>query len=329
MNIEKLKKAEIHLHLDGSLRTQTVFDLAKEDGIELPADTSLDLEKYLRVDGEIKSLIDYLSKFDLPLKVLQTKKGLKRIAFELAEDLAKENYIYVEIRFAPHLHLLKGLNINEVIEAVLEGIKEAEAKYDIKARVILCVMRHLPVERGFDIVQAAEMFKLKGVVGIDLAGDEKNYPPELFKSVFAKAQERGINFTIHAGEAAGPQSVKGALELGATRIGHGVRSIEDKEVIEELIKKGIVLEVCPISNQQTKVYETIDEYPIVKLINAGLKISLNTDNRTVSWTTLANEIQFLMEKFNLTEDIFKKMIRNTIEAAFISEKEKTELLEKL
>lgn len=328
-NIKKLKKAEIHIHLDGSVRTQTVLDLANKENINLPVNTVEKLEKYLQVDENNTSLVEYLKKFELPVAVMQTKENLKRIAFELLEDLAKRNYIYVEVRFAPHLHFSKGLNLDEIVLAVLDGFKRAKEKYGIEFGLLLSIMRHMSPEKGMEILELAKQYKNKGVVGIDLAGDEYNFSVNLFEKVFKKAKEDKINFTIHAGEAAGSKSVEDALNLGATRIGHGIRANEDEKLLQRIIDNKIVLEICPISNYQTKVVSDFTKYPIIDFLKKGVKVSLNTDNQKVSNTTLTKEVEFLDKYLKITEEDIKKMVKNTILGSFTNKETKEKLLKKL
>ncbi len=329
MNLKELKKAELHLHLDGSLRPESVLDIAKKDGIELPTYNLEELVRYLRVEEGNKDLVEYLKRFDIPQLVLQSKKNLERAAYELVEDLANENYIYAEIRFAPHFHLSKGLVLDEVVEAVVKGVKRAEEKYDIQANLLLCIMRHLDPNKGFEIVDLAKRFRNKKVVGIDLAGDEFNYSALLFKEVFAKAKEENIPFTIHAGEARGVESIKEALECGATRLGHGIRAFEKEELLKELREKGIVLECCPISNFDTNAIEDFYKYPLKDYVNEDILACLNTDNRTVSNTNYVKELEFLEKYRPMEEREIKLFTLNAIKGAFISEYEKGKLIEKL
>ncbi len=329
MNLKKLKKAELHLHLDGSLRPESVLDIAKKDGIYLPTYNLEELIKYLRVEEGNKDLIEYLKKFDIPQLVLQSKENLERAAFELVEDLAKENYIYVEIRFAPHFHLNKGLLLDEVVEAVIKGVERAEEKYDIQANLLLCIMRHLNSDKGYEIIDLAKRFKGKKVVGIDLAGDEFNYSALLFKEVFAKAKKENIPFTIHAGEARGVKSIKEALECGATRLGHGIRAYEDQDLLKELKDKNIILECCPISNFNTNAIDDFYKYPLKDYVDNSILACLNTDNRTVSNTNYMKELEFLNKYKPMEESKIALFSLNAIKGAFINEHEKRALIEKL
>lgn len=329
MERNKVKKAELHLHLDGSLRPETVLEIAEKDNIELPSRDLDELKKYLKVDEHNKDLEEYLKRFELPLKVMQTMENLKRTSFELVEDLARENYIYAEIRFAPHLHLKKGLSLEEVVEAVIAGVKEAEAKYDIEANILLCIMRHMPEEKGNEILNLAKKFKGNKVVGIDLAGDEAHYSPLIFRKVFEKAKGAEIPFTIHAGEARGVNGMLEALVCGPTRLGHGIRAYEEERLLEILKDKKITLECCPISNYHTRAIEDFDKYPLKDYLQDGIRATLNTDNRTVSDTNYAKELEFLDRHRALSDDEIVQCSINAVMGAFISEERKAELISKL
>lgn len=329
MNTEALKKVELHVHLDGSVRPQTVYELCKKDGIELPSKNMEELKNYLSVDENNKDLLEYLKRFHFPVKAMQTRENLERISFELMEDLYNEGYIYVEVRFAPLLHTEKGLSLNEVIDSVLEGMNRASAKYEIDFGLLLCILRHTEPKYGFPVVEAAKAFKGKGVVGLDLAGDEFNYSATLFKDVFEYALNLEIPFTIHAGEARGAESVREALELGAKRIGHGIRAMEDKELLKIIRDNNICLENCPVSNLHTHAIKDFTKYPTVDFLNQGISVNLGTDNRTVSNTNYRREVNFLDENIEITVEHLKEMNRNGILSAFISEHKKQELLKKL
>lgn len=329
MERNKVKKAELHLHLDGSLRPETVLEIAEKDNIELPSRDLDELKKYLKVDEHNKDLEEYLKRFELPLKVMQTKENLKRTSYELVEDLARENYIYAEIRFAPHLHLKKGLSLEEVVEAVIDGVKEAEAKYDIEANILLCIMRHMPEDKGNEILNLAKKFKGNKVVGIDLAGDEAHYSPLIFRKVFEKAKGAEIPFTIHAGEARGVNGILEALVCGPERLGHGIRSYEEERLLEILKDKKITLECCPISNYHTRAIEDFDKYPLKDYLQDGIRATLNTDNRTVSDTNYVKELEFLDRHRALSDEEILKCSVNAVMGAFISEERKAELISKL
>ncbi len=305
-----MPKVELHLHLDGSVRYQTALEIMgnikKEDMI---------------VSDDCHDLNEYLTKFSVPLAILQTKENLERVAYELALDLKSENVIYAEIRFAPLKHLLKGLSPEEVIESVLKGLK----KVNIKTNLILCMMRGDTFDNNLKVIALALKFLNRGVCALDLAGAESLYPTSDYKELFAIAQANGIPFTIHAGEAAGFESIKEALDFGALRIGHGIKCLEDEKLIKELKEKNILLEICPTSNIQTKAVTAYQKHPVYELYKKGVLICINTDNRTVSNITLTKEYQKLMQNFSLTTNDLKQMNINAINGAFLTNEEKEKL----
>ena len=327
--LKALPKVELHLHLDGSVKPETILELAEKDGIELPTHDLDQLYSYLQVPEECESLGEYLEKFEYPLAVMQSKENLERIGYEICEMVAEENVRYFEVRFAPQLHTREDLEHDEIVEAVLAGLKQGQQEYDVQAGLILCAMRHQPVELNLEIVEVAARYKDKGVVAIDLAGDEANFPVKDHSEVFLKAKEKGLSITIHAGEAAGAESVDNALDLGAERIGHGVYSKEDPEVVQRLKEEGTVLEVCPISNRHTKAVSSVSEHPIKEYFDQGLRVSVNTDNRTVSNTSLTKEYEILMSELGFTIEDIKQMIVYGIEGGFMSEELKGKLVSEL
>lgn len=326
--IRELPKTELHLHLDGSLRLETVIELAQKAGIELPAVNKWELKDHLQVEEKCEDLGEYLEKFELPIKIMQSKEALTRVAYELAEDVAKENVKYLEIRFAPLL-LTEKLEKEEVVKAVLAGLKQAEKDYDLQANVILCCMRNQDPSKSVEVAQLATDYLGKGVVGLDLAGDEANFPPEEHEKAFQLAKGAGLHRTVHAGEVSGAESVRKAIDfLGAERIGHGIRTKEDQETLEIIQDKKISLEICPTSNLHTNVVSDLIEHPLKEYYELGVPVTINTDNRTVSNVTLSEEYLNLYKFCGLKLEDIKKIILNGIKAAFISEAEKEKLVKK-
>ena len=309
-----IPKVELHCHLDGSVRLSTLAELSN---------TPIDKVKELAVaNDKCLDLNDYLTKFSLPVNIMQDEYSLERIAYELASDLKNENVIYAEIRFAPLKHITK-IDMYKVVESVLKGLKQV----DIKTNLILCMMRGDSLSDNKKIVDLAKHFLNKGVCAVDLAGAEALYKTSDYKELFDYVKENNIPFTIHAGEADGINSIKSAISFGAKRIGHGIRIIEDPSLIEEIKEKEILLEVCPTSNIQTNVVDNINNHPIKKLYNDGVLVTINTDNRTVSNTTLTKEYE-LLKQIGFNENDFIKMNINAIKHAFIKEEEKQELISK-
>lgn len=313
------KLIELHLHLDGSLRPETVWELAKEQNIKLPANTVDEVRDQMQVPEDCRTLEEYLTRFDLPLLVLQTREALERAAFELTEDLAKEGVTYAEIRFAPQLSIKGGMTQEQAVEAAIEGVKRGMEQYpSIRVGLILCCMRGEDNEEwNLQTVEAAKKYLGDVVCAVDIAGAESLYPTERFAPVFEKVREYGLPSTIHAGEAAGPESMKTALAFGAKRIGHGVAAVEDPELVRRLIEEQITLEVCVTSNYQTKVVPSIEAHPIRRLFNAGVRVTVNSDNRTVSNTNIRKELDILRNVFGFKEQEIEKMEEYAWEARFL------------
>lgn len=313
------KLIELHLHLDGSLRPETVWELAKEQNIKLPANTVDEVRDQMQVPEDCRTLEEYLTRFDLPLLVLQTREALERAAFELTEDLAKEGVTYAEIRFAPQLSIKGGMTQEQAVEAAIEGVKRGMEQYpSIRVGLILCCMRGEDNEEwNLQTVETARKYLGDVVCAVDIAGAESLYPTERFAPVFEKVREYGLPSTIHAGEAAGPESMKTALAFGAKRIGHGVAAVEDPELVRRLIEEQITLEVCVTSNYQTKVVPSIEAHPIRRLFNAGVRVTVNSDNRTVSNTNVRKELDILRNVFGFKEQEIEKMEEYAWEARFL------------
>lgn len=308
---------DLHLHLDGSLSAEFVLAQAEKDDIVLPA-TSVDgLMPYLTVGDSCESLNEYLEKFDLPLSVLQTEDALEKSVYDLMKRLSAEGVEYAEIRYAPQLHMQRGLVQEAVVEATLSGLKSAIRDYKIDGKLILCCMRMADNQAAnMQTVEVAKRYLGQGVAAVDLAGAEALFATKNFETLFAQVSKYDIPFTIHAGEADGPESIRDALKFGASRIGHGVRCIEDSALVEELVKRQIPLEICPISNAQTKACPDIAHHPILKLLDYGVCVTVNTDNRTVSNTNLNKEFEALRRELQMTDAQKEKMIANAYAARF-------------
>lgn len=316
MNIKKLKKVELHVHLDGSVDVETFSTLTKVD--------LTDARKLLSVGNNCQDLNDYLRCFDAPVKFMQSSSILNLVAKKLVSSLENDNVIYAEVRFAPNKHT-DNLKIEEVIESVLEGLKSDK----VKVNLILCMMRGDNFEDNLRVIDMANKYRDSGVVGIDLAGAESLYKTKDYEKLFKYAESLKIPFTIHAGEADGVESINSAISFGATRIGHGVRSLESEECLNSIKNKNILLEICPTSNIQTGICSSILTHPIKKLFDRGICLNINTDNRTVSNITLNEEYTLLEKTFNFTGDDFNNMNIEAIKHAFISEDEKKELIKKI
>lgn len=324
MNYKRLAIADIHLHLDGSLSAKAIIDVAAREGIDLPSTDENELNEYLMVPETCSSLNEYLERFDIPNLVLQTKQGLEICTLDLLERLAKDGLKYVEIRMAPQLSTAKDLTQDEVVDTLIKTCKKAE-KYGIFSNLILCLMRgNDNKEKNLETVRVAKKYLNKGVVALDIAGAEGLFPNEMFDEEFKLSKKLRIPLTIHAGEAAGASSVASALKYGATRIGHGIHSIEDEDVLKQLKEKGITLEICPKSNLDTKAISSYQDLPIRDFIERGIKVSINTDDMTVSNTTLKQEYKTLA-KMGFSKKELRMFAKNTVAASFADD----ELKEKL
>ncbi len=317
-DLQRLPKTDLHVHLDGSLRLETILDLAAQQKVKLPGDNPDALRPFVEVGDDCKSLVEYLKAFDVTLSVMQTYDSLVRTAFELAEDAAKENVRYMEVRYSPILHQQKGLTLHAIVQAVLEGLSQAEKRYDIKTGVILCGMRHISPEISLKLADLTVAFKNKGVVGFDLAGAEEDFPAKRHKEAFGRVLANNINCTLHAGEAYGPESIHQAIHAcGAHRIGHGVRLVEDGDLLNYVNDHRIPLECCPSSNVQTKAVKRMCDHPIRLYFDLGLRVTVNTDNRLVTNTTVSQEYKVLHDQLGFSLDEIKEVILMGFKSAFL------------
>lgn len=320
----RTKYIDLHLHLDGAITAEAAMELAKVQGISLPAKTEEELEKLISVPEGCESLNDFLRCFELPLSLLQTKEGIRRAVRLVLEEQKREGVIYAEIRFSPQLHTRKGLSQEEVLRAALEGLQDAP----IPANLILACMRGADNQKeNEENLELARRFLTKdgGVTAVDLAGAEALFPTRDYLEMFRRAGKSGIPMTIHAGEADGEDSVRAALEMGAVRIGHGVRARKNPEILEEIRSKGITLEMCPTSNRYTRSIENMEDYPLLMYLESGIKVTVNTDDPAIEGTTISREFRFLKEHFGLTAEQEQAILRNAAEAAFTSDERKHSL----
>ena len=309
MEIPKNGFIDLHVHLDGSLSFDMARELANIQGMEIKSEK--ELKKLMVAPKDCRDLNDYLTKFDYPLKLLQTEKAITYSVYELLKIQKLQGLVYSEIRFAPQLHTRKGLSQEQIVAAALRGTQ------GFSCGLILCCMRGANNQAmNLETLEAAEKYMGKGVVALDLAGAEALFPTENFEELFRKAEKKGIPFTIHAGEAAGPESIWKALEFGASRIGHGVRCLEDKVLVQRLAQDQIPLELCPTSNMNTKVFDNITRYPIMRFLDEGIKVTINTDNMTVSNTTLQKEFQLVSDTFRLNKTEIERLMKNAAESIF-------------
>ncbi len=329
--IRALPKTDLHCHLDGSLRVETLLELAHEQGVDLPADNVDELNNIIHAGSERnKSLAEYLKVFDYTLSVLQEAPALERVAFELAEDQWNDGVRLLEVRFSPVLNIEKGLTLAETIEATKAGLKRAEAKYGIKTGIIVCGIRSIGAQTSLTLAELAVAFKNRGVVGYDLAGQEENFPAKDHMEPFYLTLNNNLNLTIHAGEAYGPESIHQAIHYcGAHRIGHGTRTREDGDLLNYINDHRIPLEMCITSNVQTGSVNSFETHPIRNYYDLGLRVTINTDNLLVSDTTITKEFLAAHKYYDFDLDDFKEMIIFGFKSAFLPYKEKRKLVKEV
>jgi adenosine deaminase len=326
--LRRLPKAELHCHLDGSLRTETMVALAAEAGITMPTLDARSLREYMRVD-DARHLEDYLERFGVTLGVMQTEPALERIAYELAEDAARDGVRYIEVRFAPVLNTRRSLSTADVLDAALRGLAGAEREHGIVGRVIVCALRHLAPSVSMELARLAVAYRGRGVVGFDLAGGEAGNPAAAHADAFSFAREHDLACTVHAGEGDGPRSLREAIHLcGADRIGHGTRLIEDESLVQYVNDRRIPLEICLTSNVQTRVVRSYADHPVREYVDRGLVVSLNTDNRLMSGTTLTDEYLHAARDLGFTFEELSAVALDSFAAAFLPWEERRLLVER-
>ena len=295
-----------------------MLELAEQDGIDLPADTPEGLARAMHAGEQTGSLVEYLKAFDITLSVMQTEASLYRSAYELAEDAARENVRYMEVRYAPMLHKQNGLRLVAVVEAVLAGLRQAQEDHGVESNVIICGIRNISPESSLEMARLAVAYKNRGVVAFDLAGAEYDHPAKHHREAFQLIRNNNINCTIHAGEAFGPGSIAQAIHVcGAHRIGHGCRLREDGDLLHYVTDHRIALEVCPSSNVQTGAVETLATHPLKLYHDLGVRVTVNTDNRLVTDTTVSKELWLCHTKMGLDADDVARIVLNGFKAAFL------------
>lgn len=334
MDFSKLPMIELHLHLDGAIPPETMWALAKEKGITLPAETLDEFRAWLVETSDCADVNTYLARFELPLQLMQEKEDIVRVTKDVLTTLCRQGHLYDEIRFAPQLHKRNGLSQRQAIEAVLEGRRQALAENPgYGAGILLCAMCIGPetvnMEENLETVRLAKEFLNRGVVGTDLAGAEGIVPLANFRPVFDLANELGVPATCHAGDSQGPDTVADALSFGVTRIGHGHHIAGDPALVQEAIRRGVTLEVCPTSNIQCHTQPSYAEHPAKKLLDAGLRLTISTDNMTLAAVNLADEYRHCLQDMGFTAEDLKRTILYAAEAVFLPEDEKAALMERV
>ena len=325
--IKRLPKTDLHCHLDGCLRPRTVLELAQAQGVKLPSRNLAELTRLLQAGKRTKSLEDYLEIFDITLSVLQERDALYRVAVELVEDAAAENVKHLEVRYSPILHRKKKLDFEQIVDPVIAGLADAGRKHQVSTGVIICGIRSMDPAVSLALAELAVAYKGKGVLAFDLAGQERDYPAKAHRAAFELIIRNNINSTVHAGEAFGPASIAQALHYcGAHRIGHGTRLLENADLMSFVNDHRIPLEVCLSSNVQTRTVPSMKKHPFHLYFKQGLRVTLNTDSRLVSATTVSKEIALAARTFRLSPYEVKRVIINGFKSAFLPYAQKARVL---
>lgn len=325
-----LPKVDLHRHLEGSLRLDTLAEIALEHGIDLPSYDIEQLRPYVQVTDDPPDFHRFLEKFRLLRRFYTSREAVQRIAQEAVLDAASDNIRYLELRFNPvALSRVQNFPLNDVVDWVEKAVADAQQSAGIRVCLILQVGRDDNLSVADEIVDIAIAHLGPMVRGIDLAGDEVNFPAENFKEPFQRARAAGLNVTAHAGEAVGAESIRSAVHyLGAQRIGHGIRAVENSDIVRMLYEKGTALEVCPTSNLQTGVVRGLVQHPLVDLFNLRLRVTINTDDPSVSDTTLSDEYVVAVSAIGLEQRFIYRALRNAIDAAFLPPEERAELVDR-
>ncbi len=317
MNFKQLPKIDLHLHLDGAIRVPTIAELGDELGIKLPTYDPKKLAKFVQVDRDCRSLGDFLKRFEVFYPLLPFAKTQERIAYELCEDCARDNVIYFEARFAPALAASKKFTMEDAVVAALDGFRRGQRDFGVRCGTILCCYRSISVEENIATVKLAHKYRDKGVIGIDLAGDENNFAAAPHAEAFALARKLEIPITIHAGEGGRPENIREAVFThGATRIGHGVSLQHDPELLKAVRDRGTVFEICLTSNLQTCTVPSAQAHPFRKFLDEKVRVTLNTDDPAISNITLTHEFEFAAKEFRLKPSEVQELLLNAAGAAF-------------
>src|SRR6201993_5547254 len=337
--LQSLPKVLLHEHLDGVLRPETIIDLAKSTKYEqLPTLDPVHLARWFHQGANQGSLPKYLEGFAHTIAVMQTEEALERVAYEQAEDLSGDGVVYFETRFAPIFHTRKQLTHQQIVSAVLKGLERGRKDFGIRSGLIICAMRNMDV--SLEMAELAVDFRERGVVGFDLAGEEGGFPPKKHVDAFHYIQRQNFNITIHAGEGFGKESIWQAIQYcGAHRIGHGTRLIDDIAVVDGkavklgdlaqyVLDKRIPLEICLISNVHTGAARSLEEHPFRILYKEKFRVTLNTDNRLMSNTTMSQEFEAARDAFGLNLNDFEKISINAMKSAFLPYDQRCDLIYK-
>lgn len=313
---KKMPKVELHCHLDGSLSRSYMSRILNREVTE----------EEIQVQDDCESLKEYLEKFDLPLQCLRTVEQFREAGKDLVRTVAREEVKYLEVRFAPQFSTSENLSVEQILEALLEGLAWGKTELGVESNVIVCAMRHLSDRENITMIRSAREFFGAGVCAVDLAGDEKMYPMTQFLNLFEQVKKLEMPFVIHAGECGSVQNIVDAVACGARRIGHGISMFRDPKARKLCLDRKIGIEMCPISNLQTKAIRDPADYPIKSYLEQGLLTTVNTDNRTVSHTSLTRELCFVRDHYGIAEEEIGVLMRNAVEVSFAADEVKDRLL---
>lgn len=325
-NIQNLPKIELHCHMDGSMGYEITQELAASIG---EVHTLDEIKHLTTASMNCTSLAEYLAKFDIPLKCIKSKEGLKKISYDYVRQASLDNIKYAEMRFAPGSSLAPGLTYNDIFESIEEGLSLGKKEFGIDVGMIVCAMRHVSMDESLEMLKAAKEHMENGVVGCDIAGDEKSHTNYEYKQFFDTAKSYNMPFTIHSGECGNAQNIVEAINLGARRIGHGIAMAGHKDIIDLCVSRKIGVEMCPTSNLQTKAIDSLEHYPFMEFVQSGVCINISTDNRTVSDTTVTKEWELLNSNFELSLDMYEKQFTDSVEMSFACDDIKHKLLKGL
>lgn len=324
-----LPKVDLHRHLEGSLRLQTLADIAQEHGIDLPSYDIEYLRPFVTVANDEPNFHRFLEKFRLLQRFYPSRAAVERIAYEAVADAAEDNIKYLELRFNPLAQArVQGFSLDEVTTWICGAVARAQRDYEVRVNLILSIRRDISLDVASEIANLAVAHLGDGVVGLDLAGDEIGYPADRFVDIFRRAHQEGLHVTVHAGEAGGAENVRQAIELlGAQRIGHGIRAIENSQVVHLLQERKVALEICPTSNLQTGAVRRFGQHPLMDLLALDLRVTINTDDPSVSDTTLTDEYVVAMLTMGMTFDQIKRAIVIAADSAFLPSEEREPLVD--
>jgi adenosine deaminase len=326
--LKAMPKIDLHRHLEGSLRLDTLAEIAIDHGLDLPGSDMDSLRPYVQVTDDPRTSANFLAKFEVLRHFYRSPEAVGRLTYEAIADAAADHVKYLELRFSPQaLSRVQGFPLDEVCDWVIEAARQASQAYAIQVGLIVTLVRHEPPELARAVAEVAFQRADQGIVGIDLAGDEVNYPSHPFRSIFKEAKEVGLGITVHAGEWQGADAVRWAIEeMSADRIGHGVRAIEDPNVVRLVQERSVALEVCLTSNLHTGVVRHMSHHPLADLDEMGVRVTLNTDDPSISDSTLTDEYQVAMQTLGMTYGALRRLILNAASSAFLPEGKREKLV---